>query len=81
MSYTEKNIPLHICTIDTILVSFTLIIFARFKQIFPSDLDIDSFSYCLAQKANTPISSGISSREARDAICVHILATRGDGKK
>lgn len=55
--------------------------FARFKQTFPGASDINSFSYCLAQEANTPISSGIGSREARDAICVHILATRGDGNK
>jgi len=58
-----------------------LVIFARFKQVFPSDLEADSFSYCLTQKANTPISSGIGSGEARDAICLHILATRGDGNK
>lgn len=47
----------------------------------PNALDFEGFSYCLVQKANRPISFGGGSREARDAICVHILATRGDGNK
>lgn len=73
------------CCTSTLYTQFQpvspFIIFARLKQILSSDLDVDSFSYCLTQKANTPFSSGIDSREARGAICICILGTHGDGNK